>query len=132
MREIEIPIAIYNLMIEHARSGRPLEVCGVLAGRGSLVERIYQGSNADASPVSYRLDSRQQLEIGKDLSRDGRKMLCIYHSHPSGPAFPSAKDVSLAVWDTVYIIIGFAGETPEVRAFTVENGSVAEAAFRTV
>ncbi len=132
MRGIEIPADIYDLMVGHALSGSPLEVCGILAGRGNRVERIYRGKNVDASAVSYELDPRQQLEIDKQLKKDGREMLAIYHSHPGGPACPSAKDVSLAFWDTVYIIIGLAGGKPDVRAFTIENGTVSEAAFRAV
>lgn len=119
-------------MVGHAISGSPFEVCGVLAGKGNLVEFIYRGQNVDASPVSYQLDPGQQLEIEKEMKKEGRKMLCIYHSHPAGPAYPSPKDVSLAVWDTVYIIIGLAGEAPEVRAFIIEDASIREAGLEII
>ncbi len=132
MRQIEIPAGIYDMMVGHALSGSPLEVCGILAGRGDRVEHIHQGRNVDASAVSYELDPRQQLEIEKQIRKDGRKMLAIYHSHPGGPAYPSPKDVSLAFWDMVYIIIGLAGGEPDVRAFTMEDGVVSEAAVRAV
>ncbi|MDA8387982.1 MAG: M67 family metallopeptidase [Nitrospiraceae bacterium] len=132
MRGIEMPAGIYEQMIGHALSGRPMEVCGILAGKGSLAECIYQGRNVDASAVSYELDPRQQLEIERQIKRDGRKMLSIYHSHPSGPAYPSPKDVSLAFWDVVYLIIGLAGANPDVRAFIIEDGAVREVPIKTV
>ena len=100
------------------------ELSGQLPGQGNknLVQRIFPGENADRSAVSYELDPRQQLRIEKELKKEGMEMLAIYHSHPGGQAFPSAKDVLLAVWDVVYIIIGLPGDKkqkPQVRAFRV-------------
>ena len=129
---MEIPAGIYDEILTHALSGRPMEVCGILAGKDGRVERIYRGRNVDASAASYELDPRQQLEIEKRIRQDGLKMLSIYHSHPAGPAYPSPKDVSLAFWDVVYLIVGLAGGNPDVRGFTIEDGAVSEVPVRTV
>jgi proteasome lid subunit RPN8/RPN11 len=114
------------------RGGAPVEVCGILAGKSNLAERIYKGSNVDPSPVSYQLDPREQLRIEKELRRDGLRMLAIYHSHPAGRAVPSAKDIELGVWDAVYIIVGLSGG-PEVKGWRFfEGGKALEAEIKVV
>ena len=132
LRGIEIPSGIHDEMIGHALAGRPVEVCGILAGKGGRVESIYRGRNVDASAVSFEMDPRQQIDIERQIKKDGREMVSIYHSHPAGPAYPSPKDVSLAFWDVVYLIIGLAGGDPAVRAFIIEDGSVSEVPVKIV
>jgi proteasome lid subunit RPN8/RPN11 len=127
---LEIPKHIHDDMLSHAREGAPVEVCGILAGKGSRVERIYRGTNADPSAVSYEFDPREQLRIQKEIRNLGLEMLAIYHSHPGGVAYPSPKDIRLALWDAVYIIIGLAGEGPEVRGYRIDEGKVEEAALK--
>lgn len=136
---LEIPSRIYQDMLDHASSDSRNEVCGILAGYGknkNLIERIFRGKNTDRSSVSYQLDPRQQLEIEKELKKEGMEMLAIYHSHPVGQAYPSPKDVLLAVWDVVYIIIGLPGDnSPQVKAFRFygdQAKTVKEAALRIV
>ncbi len=125
---LDIPADIYREMVSHATGDRENEVCGILGGyprdkknsKKNLVERIFRGENVDRSPVSYQLDPRQQLRIEKELKKEGMQMLAIYHSHPHGQAYPSPKDVLLAVWDVIYIIIGLPGdEKQQVRAFRI-------------
>ncbi len=144
---LDIPLDIYREMTGHAAGDPENEVCGVLAGhpqdknknKKCLVERIFRGENADRSAVSYRLDPRQQLHIEKELKKEGMQMLAIYHSHPHGQAYPSPKDVLLAVWDVVYIIIGLSADekrNPQVRAFRIheeeKTKTVKEVLLRTV
>ena len=125
MNNINIPQAIYDKMILHVKDS-PNESCGILAGYENTVERIYRMNNVDESPVSYMMDSMEQLQVMKDIRTNGLKMLAIYHSHPQATAYPSTKDIRLAFYsDTVYIIIGFAGGI-SVRAFIIEEDNVME------
>ncbi|MEZ5418721.1 MAG: Mov34/MPN/PAD-1 family protein [Vicinamibacterales bacterium] len=48
-------------------------------------------------------------------------MIGAYHSHPSGPAEPSATDRAEAVPDFLYLIVGLGAETPDVRLWTLED-----------
>lgn len=127
---LEIPKLIYKEMLSHAREGLPFEICGILAGKENRVERIYKGKNVDPSPVSYRLDPKEQLRWQKEMRAAGLRMLAIYHSHPEGRAYMSPKDKELAVWETAYIVIGFGPREPEVRGFRVEGGEVKEIQFK--
>jgi proteasome lid subunit RPN8/RPN11 len=52
----------------------------------------------------------------------------IYHSHTRTEPYPSQTDVNLAFYpDALYIIVGLAQAEPDVRAFTIRDGQVAEA-----
>jgi len=123
---LKIPRSIYEDMLSHAGSGGPIEVCGILAGRNGVVENIYRGTNADFSPTSYQFPPQEQFFIQKDIRESGLEMLAIYHSHPAGPAYMSPKDRELAVWDAVYVVIGFPGDEPQVKAFLARNGTIEE------
>ena len=122
-------------MLSHARAGGPIEVCGILAGRGETVEKTYRGTNVDFSPTSYQFPPQEQFFIQKDIRNSGLRMLAIYHSHPAGPAYMSPKDRELAEfgeWDAVYIVIGFPGGEPEVKGFVVRDGQVEESALEII
>ena len=49
----------------------------------------------------------------------------VYHSHPRGPAEPSATDVAEAYYpEWIYLIVGLGGARPELRAFRIAGGRV--------
>lgn len=122
-----IPQSIYDEMIAHCRAGYPNEACGILAGCGGRVSRIYAMSNAESSPVSYLMDPGEQFAVMKDMRENKLSMMAIFHSHPASAAYPSAKDVSLAFYDDcVYVIVGLTGGKPDVKAFHIRGGEVRE------
>jgi proteasome lid subunit RPN8/RPN11 len=63
----------------------------------------------------------------------GLDLGAIYHSHTRSAPYPSQTDINLAFYpDTLYIIIGLAGHDPEVRAYTIRDGKVADAVLTVV
>ncbi|UCG79272.1 MAG: M67 family metallopeptidase [Nitrospirota bacterium] len=135
MEPIQIPESILNEMIEHALEGYPNEVCGLIAGRDLNDPRVLRMTNTDPSPVSYRMDPREQLIVEKEMRKNGERILAIYHSHPDSEAFPSAKDAREAYqwnWGAPYIIIGKVKDSPSVRAFYIEEGHVTEVPLETL
>lgn len=114
-------------MLSHCREACPNEACGILAGKGRGVLRIYKMGNTERSPVSYLMDPGEQLRVMKEMRADDLSMVAIYHSHPSSSAYPSPKDVSLAFYEeAVYVIASLAGEAPEVKAFSIREGEIRE------
>ena len=108
-------------LIGHARGEFPRECCGLLAGRAGRVERIYRGTNIDRSPYTYMMDPKEQLFAFKEMEAAGLELLGIYHSHPTGPAEPSALDLARNYYpDAVHIIVSLSGPEPVVRAFLLE------------
>ena len=111
-------------MIAHAQMGAPREVCGLLAGRNRQVERIYPAHNVERSRTRYRMVPREQLRIFLEIEERGWDILGIYHSHPCGPASPSATDLELAFYpEAVYVILSLV-ESPAVQAFRIVEGVV--------
>ena len=55
-------------------------------------------------------------------------MGAIYHSHTHTAPYPSQTDVNFARnWPGVeWLIVGLAGEEPEVRCYLIEEGEVRE------
>ncbi len=128
MHALIITRGIFDRIISHCRSVYPNEACGILAGEGVTVRKIYEMTNAEPSPVSYFMDPKEQLLAMKDMRKEGLRMVAIYHSHPGSPAYPSAKDVSLAFYpDSLYMIVSFSDkEKAEARAFEIVEENVGE------
>jgi proteasome lid subunit RPN8/RPN11 len=123
---IEIPTAIHEELIEHARTGFPLEVCGILGGTGDSVSAIYRMTNTDASNEHFMMDPKEQFAVVKDLRAKGLAMQAIYHSHPETPARPSEEDIHLALTPGVsYIIISLADSLQTVvKSYKIDQGKV--------
>ncbi len=130
MQGLAIPKNIFDDMLAYCREGYPNEACGILAGRGREVSRLYRMRNVEGSPVSYLMDSKEQFEVMKALRDDGLSIVALFHSHTSSAAYPSAKDVALAFYeDSAYVIVSLCGREPTVKAFFITNGVVEEIAI---
>jgi proteasome lid subunit RPN8/RPN11 len=123
-------------MIRHAQREYPNEACGLLAGkacpeqgrRDARAEKVYQMTNADHSPVTYRLDPEEQFRAFTEIEEKGWELVAVYHSHSHSPAYPSATDLELAFYpDSLYLIISLADrDRPIIRAFRIVEGMIEE------
>ncbi len=115
-------------MIQHALAEHPNEACGLLAGKDGWVEKVYQMTNAEHSPVTYRLEPEKQVRIFMEIEEKGWELVAIYHSHSHSPAYPSATDLELAFYpDSLYLIISLADrDRPILRAFHIVEGLIEE------
>lgn len=136
---IEIPQELYEQMLAHARAGLPNEACGVLAGEDGHPVRVYAMRNAEESPVVYRFDEQQQLQVFNEVEEKEWELLAFFHSHTHTEAYPSPTDVADAHWrdpltgelvpaypGTRYLIISLREDPPEVRAYRFEDGTPVE------
>lgn len=127
MAGLIIPENIFEEMLAHCRECYPNEACGILAGKGGEVTKIYKMQNIENSRVSYLLDSKEQFKVMKDMRENNLSMAAIFHSHPSSAPYPSGTDVSLAFYEeAVYVIVGLLDEEPVVRAFTIREKDIQE------
>lgn len=125
--KLHLPQNLFDEMISHCKEASPNEACGILAGIENKASKIYKMTNIEKSPVSYFMDSKEQFNVMKDIRENNLKMLAIFHSHPSSPAYPSAKDVSLAFYeDCVYVIVSLADKKTVVKGFLVRDEQVSE------
>lgn len=128
MSEIQIPVNVFKQIVTHAKNEASIEVCGILAGKNSKVEKLYKMRNIDNSADHFMMDPEDQFKVVKDIRHMGLQMLAIYHSHPYTPARPSAEDIRLALTPgVVYVIISFVNDSkPNIRGFIIEDRNVSE------
>jgi proteasome lid subunit RPN8/RPN11 len=112
---LELPDAVRRRIVDHARTGAPGEVVGVLAGRHeepSRVDRAYRATNAaDRPEVRYEIEPTEELELLERIDESGLDVVGFYHSHPRGPLEPSDTDARLAAWPGYsYVIVSLADE----------------------
>lgn len=128
MQMLRIPENLYREMVEHGLREFPNEACGVLAGRDGVPVRFFAMRNLDASPVSYRLDPKEQLRVFDLMDEEGWDLLGIFHTHTHSEAYPSETDLRLAFYpDAYYLVMSLSDrERPELRAFRITDGEITE------
>jgi [CysO sulfur-carrier protein]-S-L-cysteine hydrolase len=110
-------------VFEHCRAESPNEACGVLAGRGGRVEKVYTARNVvedEKKPILYEIDPKDLLRIFQDIDESDLQFLGIFHSHVKSEAKPSATDIRLSYYpDAVYFMISLLGPEPELKAWKI-------------
>jgi len=128
LARVKIAKSLYDEMVAHARADAPAECCGMVASRDGDAVQVYPAANAAASALRYEIDGAEQYRIQMAIDDQDLDLGAIYHSHTRSEPYPSQTDINLAFYpDALYIIVGLAGGEPDVRAFTIRDGQVAEA-----
>ncbi len=140
MKSITIPREFVDEITKHSLEVFPKEACGLLAGRGGEVTKLYRLRNVDDSEVTYALDPKEQLSVMKEMESEGLELVAIYHSHTGSPASPSATDVARAFFPgtreknfpgVAYVIAGITAKSlRELRAFLIKGHGVEELEIR--
>ncbi|MCA1690103.1 MAG: M67 family metallopeptidase [Actinobacteria bacterium] len=114
-------------IVAHAEADAPNECCGMIAAADGEAVRVFRAANTAASPLRYEIDGLEQYRIQTEIEDAGWELGAIYHSHTRSPPVPSQTDINLAFYpDALYVIVGVAGRTPEVRAFRIVDARVEE------
>jgi [CysO sulfur-carrier protein]-S-L-cysteine hydrolase len=123
-------------IIDHCMKGLPNESCGILGGKDGRVEKVYCMTNAKPGPDYYEMDPEEQFRVMKDMRQAGLVMAGMFHSHPTGQAYPSSVDVEKAYWpgtelpnypDAVYVIVSLTDRAnPVIKGYSIEEGTVRE------
>ena len=115
-------------LIAHARAEAPNECVGMIASRDGAAVAVHRATNAAASPLRYEIEGREQYRIQTAIEDAGLDLGAIYHSHTRSAPEPSQTDINLAFYpEALYIIVGLAGDEPDVRAWRIAEGRVSEA-----
>ena len=136
---LSLPDIFRTEIVAHAHLEAPRECCGLLAGHPGDPDLSTPGVNLqrlrNAAPGLdvYEIDPADLYQVTRTLDATGRDVVAIYHSHPTGPARPSATDIELAFWpDAWYLIVSLEDPSrPDLRAFRIVNGAVSEARIGT-
>ena len=120
-------------VIAHARADAPNECCGMIASRNGEAVAVHRARNKAASPLRYEIDGMEQYKIQSAIEDAGLALGAIYHSHTRSAPEPSQTDINLAFYpEALYVIVGLEHDEPDVRAWTIVDGKVAEAALEVV
>jgi proteasome lid subunit RPN8/RPN11 len=124
----ELDGVFYKEIVEQGLREFPNESCGVIAAADGVPVKVFQMRNADASPVSYRLEGKEQLQVFDEIEEQGWELWAIYHTHTHSEAYPSETDVRLAFYpEARYILVSLSDrEEPVIRSFFIVDGAVTE------
>ncbi len=114
-------------IIEHAKRDFPNEACGLLAGKGRKVSKVYRMSNTERGGMRYSMALKEQFDAARDMRSQNMEIVGIYHSHPNVRPYPSFRDIQRAMHpECSYVIVSLINGMPEVRSFRIINGMVTE------
>ncbi len=120
-----IPRTFLDLIAAEAEAAHPRECCGLLAGRDAgpgdiVVTRMAPSANLTGGRAedSFEVDPQVRFDLMRALDGSDKRIIGHYHSHPAGPARPSATDLAKAYEpDLIWVILGMEnGRVADVRA----------------
>ena len=117
-------------IVAHARDDLPNECCGLIGGEDGEALAVHRITNAEESPLRYRMHGQEEFDARKAIREAGQEVLAAYHSHTKTAAYPSQTDVNQAVnWpELLYVIVSLADlEIPEVKAYWLKDLNISEA-----
>jgi proteasome lid subunit RPN8/RPN11 len=135
---VEVPAAVVEAMVDHARAADPNEACGVIVGDapaagGGRALRWEPARNKASSPYRYELDPADLLRLTLATDDAGEVFWAIVHSHVRTPPRPSPTDVALALYpDALYVLVSLVDATPEIRAWRIVDEAVFEVELKVV
>lgn len=129
---LELPQAMVDQVIAHARRDHPDECCGVIAGKDGKATRLFEMDNADRSPTGFTFDSAEWLKVYREIDDADEDQLVVYHSHTMTEAYPSRTDV---LWSRTtefqhWLLVSTRADGDEVRSFVITDGEVVEEELR--
>jgi [CysO sulfur-carrier protein]-S-L-cysteine hydrolase len=124
---MRIACELLDEIVAHARAEAPNECCGVVATSDGRAVEVHRATNKFASPLRFEIDEPDLIRIWRAIDDADHEVGAIYHSHTRTPPEPSQTDVNgAAQWPgALWLIVGLAGEEPEVRTWRIEDGRVA-------
>lgn len=134
---MRISQALLDELVAHVLEDPRNEICGVVAvepggARGAAVAvAVHRAANLHASPLRFEIEPMELYRLNGSIEERGQQIGGIYHSHVRSEPYPSQTDINYARgWPGVeWIIVGLAGEAPQVRSYLIEDGSVTEVAL---
>ena len=142
-------------VLAHARAEYDAECCGLIAyasagagdvaaggvegvagqvdgargsGHETVAVAVRRATNVYASRKRFEIDGKELLRTINEFEDAGWELGAIYHSHTHTAPYPSQTDINFAGnWPGLeWVIVGLAGESPEVRCYAIEDGQVRE------
>ena len=138
----DLPAAIREAIVAHARAAYPNEACGLIVGDAAAADggqalRFEPARNKAASPYRYEIEPEDLLRLTIATDDADEVFWGIVHSHTHTPAVPSPTDIGLAFYpDALYVLVSLSDDevepatgAPGVRAWRIVDGQTHEVAL---
>ncbi len=123
-----LPRTAVNRLLAAAQARPGEEVCGfiVRTTEGCAVRPV--GNVADDPTRHFEMDPAGMVDAFRAVRDAGEEILAIYHSHPTGPATPSALDQQRAYYPELHYLVISLGTRGvlELRAFHLDRDDCRE------
>ena len=97
---IEVTSLVMAALERAAAKAHPQEACGILLGEGNCITAFQPTQNVYPAPEThFEIDPQALIDAHRKARSGGPQVLGYFHSHPKGPAAPSAKDAEMAAGD---------------------------------
>jgi proteasome lid subunit RPN8/RPN11 len=108
---IEVTSEALGRMRAAAAAAHPREACGILLGQDDRIAAFRPAANVHPTPEThFEIDPRALIDAHREARAGGWQVVGYFHSHPEGPARPSAIDARDAARDgRIWAICGRAG-----------------------
>ena len=125
---MQLDRVFFDEMVEHGLAAFPNESCGLLAGKEGRPVKFFAMTNRDASPVTYRLDPKEQLHVFEEMDEQGWELLGIFHTHTHSEAYPSETDRAQAFYpEAEYLVMSLSDRAnPQLRSFAIVDDEIVE------
>jgi proteasome lid subunit RPN8/RPN11 len=105
------------------------EICGLVSAKDGKALRCQRIPNiAQDKRNRYRMDPAALVRALFEIETRAETLYAFYHSHPFGPAVPSAIDIAEANYpEAIYLIVSLSTSgVLEMRGFHLGNGESRE------
>ena len=105
---IAVTSSVLERLAQEAQRAFPDECCGLLFGTNALIDGLAPTRNVATEPRDrFELDPQALIDAHRAARTGGPRLVGYYHSHPRGPAAPSAIDQAEAAGDgMIWAIVG--------------------------
>ena len=108
---LEVTSTVLDSILAEAAAAHPCECCGILLGEGEAITALQPARNVHPTPEThFEIEPQALIDTHRAARAGGSHVLGYYHSHPRGPAEPSATDRALAASDGRVWAIAAKGE----------------------
>lgn len=122
------------VQLMHAAQREPdREVCGLIAARNGEPSRYLPVPNAAADAArTFEMAAEPLVQAMASIREAGESLWAVFHSHPSAPAEPSARDLDEPAYPEAYRVIASLDTKGvlELRCWSQREGRAEERVLR--
>jgi desampylase len=123
---VRIARSLIDRLLGEAAGHPDVEVCGLLFGEHDRIDAAEATANVAPDPTRwFEIDPAALIAAHRAERGGGARLIGHYHSHPSGDARPSSRDLAAAEPGRLWLILG----SGEARLWRLAKGGFGEVAL---